>query len=814
MASAPKPTPSNTAVPPATAATFNASDFLEKPLSHKVAHPLPTVPDSVRLTGLNYLKWSRFVETTLRARQLFKHCTAPVLPETHVHYAAWDAEEQFILGWFVTHSLTPEFHDRFPHQKTVKEFWDQAQAYCGRAGDYWQLFDLIARATALRQGTLSISEYALAHKTLWDEVDYYLPMDDLTCLSYRNTLLTRFLGFLNGLNREYDDVRRRALRCMASLPKMTDIVKELKEEESHFLLHGVPSTASARESSALLTPSSTKSILGQTPNASRAASSSEVVCSHCGRVGHTRDRCYKLHPELLQKKKAQSKALLTQSESAPSTSSTSAPSTSAVTLEQLQSDLARLRAQMTAMQASSSTSFFGASTSPYSSDKWYCGHTALTAPLVSDTTWVLDSGATEHMTPFNTRFISYQRHTNGRTVLTANGGRLAVAGIGSVYVDGLGAVHQVLHVPALRAILMSPQRLVDSVLCSFHLQPDGMFLSDKVGRTTPIRRAHGLLLLDDGGRSPCFMVQRSLSSVAEQRRSRLLLTHQRLGHPPFSSLQRLFPSLCTGLDLTTVVCEACQLAKHRRSTFSPSESHSSVPLFRVHSDVWGPAPQASLRGHRYFLIFVDEATRYTWTFLLAAKSEVSKTIRQFCTMVQTQFGRGIQRFRSDNARDFFNSDLDSFFAERGILHESSCVATPAQNGIAERRIGYVTSTARTLLLNYQVPWSYWGEAILTSTHLVNRLPSQRLGFRSPLDRMNAVFPDVQLRTGLLPRVFGCTAYVHDTSSTLPKLAARALRCVFTGYSAISVLLRVGRCYICRARTFLWPSLFLVSPSAR
>ena len=104
------------------AVVFTDADFVEKPLSHKVTHPLPPAPDPARLSGPNFLKWKRFVETALRARQLFKHCTAPPLPVTHAHYAAWDAKEQFILGWLVTHTLTPEFHDRFPHQKTVKCF--------------------------------------------------------------------------------------------------------------------------------------------------------------------------------------------------------------------------------------------------------------------------------------------------------------------------------------------------------------------------------------------------------------------------------------------------------------------------------------------------------------------------------------------------------------------------------------------------------------------------------------------------------------------------------------------------------------------
>ena len=132
------------------------------------------------------------------------------------------------------------------------------------------------------------------------------------------------------------------------------------------------------------------------------------------------------------------------------------------------------------------------------------------------------------------------------------------------------------------------------------------------------------------------------------------------------------------MDLQTVVCEACQLAKHRRASFHPSVSHLSTPLYRVHSDVWGPAPQASLKGHRYFLIFVDEASRYTWTYLLAVKFEVTSIVRHFCAMIQTQFGRGIQRFRSDNARDFVNADLVLFFADSGILRETSYVATPEQ----------------------------------------------------------------------------------------------------------------------------------------
>ena len=64
------------------------------------------------------------------------------------------------------------------------------------------------------------------------------------------------------------------------------------------------------------------------------------------------------------------------------------------------------------------------------------------------------------------------------------------------------------------------------------------------------------------------------------------------------------------------------------------------------------------------------------------KYDVSHIVLTFFRMIKTQFGVGIKRFRSDNARDYFNHTLANFFQQEGIIHESSCV-TPQQNGIAE-----------------------------------------------------------------------------------------------------------------------------------
>ena len=44
-------------------------------------------------------------------------------------------------------------------------------------------------------------------------------------------------------------------------------------------------------------------------------------------------------------------------------------------------------------------------------------------------------------------------------------------------------------------------------------------------------------------------------------------------------------------------------------------------------------------------------------------------------MIKTQFGVSIKKFKSNNARDYFNQVLSPCFSKEGIIHESSCIST-------------------------------------------------------------------------------------------------------------------------------------------
>lgn len=109
-------------------------------------------------------------------------------------------------------------------------------------------------------------------------------------------------------------------------------------------------------------------------------------------------------------------------------------------------------------------------------------------------------------------------------------------------------------------------------------------------------------------------------------------------------------------------------------------------------------------------------------------------------MVKTQFGVSIKRVRSDNAKDYFNHEFNSFFQKESIIHESSCVKTPQQNGVAERKNGHLLDQTRAMLFQNKVPKKFWGEAVLTASYLINRLPSSVLDSKTPMEVLSSFYP--------------------------------------------------------------------------
>ena len=94
--------------------------------------------------------------------------------------------------------------------------------------------------------------------------------------------------------------------------------------------------------------------------------------------------------------------------------------------------------------------------------------------------------------------------------------------------------------------------------------------------------------------------------------------------PPAHKIVNKVLSACSlPLEHWTGVCEPCQMAKSHRLPFTLSESRASQPFALAHSNLWGPTPVVGANGARYFVLFVDDHTRFSWLYLLASKDQLS-----------------------------------------------------------------------------------------------------------------------------------------------------------------------------------------------
>ena len=94
-----------------------------------------------------------------------------------------------------------------------------------------------------------------------------------------------------------------------------------------------------------------------------------------------------------------------------------------------------------------------------------------------------------------------------------------------------------------------------------------------------------------------------------------------------------------------------------------------------------------------------------------------------------QFNVTLNILRSDKAKEYFSDSFQTFMVQNDILHQSSCVDTPSQNGIAERKHRHLLETAQALLFEMKVSKHFWADAVSITCFLINRMPSSILQVR-------------------------------------------------------------------------------------
>ena len=144
--------------------------------------------------------------------------------------------------------------------------------------------------------------------------------------------------------------------------------------------------------------------------------------------------------------------------------------------------------------------------------------------------------------------------------------------------------------------------------------------------------------------------------------------------------------------------------------------------------------------------------------------------------VEKSLERQVKIFRSDNGDEFISNEFKEYLKKEGIKQEFTIPKCPEQNGMAERLNRTLVEIIRSMLVDSQLPKSFWAEALVAAAYLRNRSPTMTVETKIPFEALYGEKPKV----GHM-RVFGCTAYSLIPKDKRQKLDAKMRNCIFLGY---------------------------------
>ena len=460
---------------------------------------------------------------------------------------------------------------------------------------------------------------------------------------------------------------------------------------------------------------------------------------------------------------------------------------------------------------------------------------------------IWDTGATFSITHDKADFMSYEALGPGPNVLKGLGTGLKIEGRGMVQWscmsdsgDPIVLQFPAFYVPDASQRLLSPQWFLQH-LDGFEYNDDGPTPQVGVHRqamtvelpnvatiTIPYHRSNNLPILrmtraqhDKEAAVAAYngcVTDETNQNVSEGQKE-LLRWHFRLGHVSMQTIQQLLRSGALGQSRLHTSAAKCELPKCAACAYGKAKRRATRPGHRggsrsdsgsIKTDDLSPGQRVSVdhfkvskRGRLFTsrgktsedamysggCIFVDHASgfihvepqvNFTATETLRAKQAFEK--------VMHNMGVTVRSYHADNL--IFNAhEFVSEIERRQQDIRFSGVGAHHQNALAERGIGTILTSARTMMLHAAIRWpevinsSYWPMAVDYAVHLHNHVPK----------RGNNLCPlDLVLKT-TIPRkhlhryhVWGCPAFVLDPhlqdGHKLPKWESRSRRGVFLGLS--------------------------------
>ncbi|KAG9081109.1 hypothetical protein FRC06_005815 [Ceratobasidium sp. 370] len=432
----------------------------------------------------------------------------------------------------------------------------------------------------------------------------------------------------------------------------------------------------------------------------------------------------------------------------------------------------------------------------------------------SNAPWLLDSGASRHMTPHRHWFATYQVLTTPVQIRVGDRSRIPAIGVGRIFVslknrhgeESDAVIKAVLHVLSLHASLMSVNELVDGGTDVLFRKSIGAVLVADQGRGREIgfARASGNLFKvqarvthTEATAHVAFVEPDSQNDRSDDEaddfvayaagtvaRADLTTWHRRLGHLNYEYvLDMVRKGAARGMDIVgnrsppKTPCEPCLKGKQTRAPFPESQNHASELLELLHSDLHGPVATQAIGGPKYFAVTIDDKSRKMFVHLLKSKDDYPANFKDLKASVENLTGKKIKHLRTDGRGECASNAFEAWMRAEGIEHQKTEANSSASNGVAERAIRTLNDCQRAMRADAGLPDKYWGYAIHHAAYLWNVTPKRFLDGRTPDEVFTGKKPDVsRLRT------FGCKAWARVPDEKRTKLEARSIECTYLGFA--------------------------------
>lgn len=566
------------------------------------------------LNGDNYSVWRRAMTMALNSKNKLGFVNGtikPPLEETDPDsYAAWSRCNDMVHSWIIN-TLIPEIADSVIYYTIAHEVWEDLRERFSQCNAP-RIFEIQREITYHQQEQLSVSAYYTKLKGLWDELASY---SEASYGAQQDQ--QKLMQFLMGLNESYSAIRGQIL-LMNPLPSIRQAYSSVSQEEKQRLL-AARTTTDYSGSAAMAVRSHNRSnqfsTAGRMEKSDRPYNSSHEnrrhdqdkrrlgssrgrpQCFHCRDMGHFIDTCYQLHgyppghPKARQNtNKNQSRFKSTHMANCISASlakDAEKPMVTGISEAQLQQLLSLLSKCDTNSepQAHIATTQPDAPYSPQTHGKT----TKLGLSKVVSHNWIINSGATDHISSSSKLFLRKNQNGLLSPVLLPSGEKANIIAKGSLPLNSEYYLRDVLCVPTFKVNLLSVSRLTKGLNCSVTFFPYLCILQDLA-----TRKMIGLGKQRDGLYHLVALAdKKSTSNSPSNNQPTCNLTtkptdlwHSRLGHLSPSRLRFIAKNFLNISIQSNNACLVCPLTTQSRLPFNPS-SISSVKAFDIiHCDIW------------------------------------------------------------------------------------------------------------------------------------------------------------------------------------------------------------------------------------